>query len=227
MTLYTALGNYEYRKDNYGEVVPFVIADGKEYELNLWEMICWSSLIWNIYTFTEISGIFYRKERDAHILGDQPCEYYLDSLESKGLIVVGHGDTGMDALHDLLTHLYVVPIHSGLFTKVSAFLHLTFCKGIPYKVTRHIFDRVPMDESEKMIWKLTNQNRLSVGELTKCVECGIVDVSTDEKLVDALYDDEDTTYKNIGDIFRSSDSHIPVLSAVSTLYLNRQILFER
>ena len=149
MTLYTALGKYEYRTNNRGEKVPFIISEGKEYELSLWEMICWSSLMWNIYTFDEISRIFYKKERDAHILGDQPCEYYLDNLESQGLIAVGHGDTGMDALHDLLTHLYVVPIHSGLFTKVTAFLHLTFCKSIPYQVTKHIFDQIPMNENEQ------------------------------------------------------------------------------
>lgn len=227
MTLYTAIGKYELRKNNHGEKVPFIIIKGKEYELNLWEMICWSSLMWNICTFDEISRIFYKKERDAHVLGDQPCEYYLDELESKGLIASGHGATGMDALHDLLTHLYVIPVEANWGTKISAFFHLTFVKGIPYKVTRHIFDKVPMNAGEQKVWYLTRQNRLSVGELTKCVECGIMDVSTDEKLVDALYNDDDTTYKNIGEIFRSSNSEIPVLSAVATLYLNKQIIFER
>lgn len=227
MTLYTALGKYELRKNNRGEKVPFIISEGKEYELNLWEMICWSSLMWNICTFDEISRIFYKKERDAHILGDQPCEYYLDELESKGLIAVGHGDTGMDALHDLLTRLYVIPVEANWGTKISAFFHLTFVKGIPYKVTRHIFDKIPMNSGEQKVWYLTKQNRLSVGELTKCVECGVMDVSTDEKLVEALYNDDDTTYKNIGEIFRSSNSEIPVLSAVATLYLNKQIIFER
>ena len=75
--------------------------------------------------------------------------------------------------------------------------------------------------------KLANQNRLSVGELIKCVECSIVDVSTNDKLMDSLYDDEITTYKNIGTLFRICDACNPVLEAVSSLYLNKQILFER
>ena len=44
--------------------------------------------------------------------------------------------------------------------------------------------------------KLAGQNRLSVGELIKCIECGIVDGSTNDKLMENLYNDEITTYKN-------------------------------
>ena len=75
--------------------------------------------------------------------------------------------------------------------------------------------------------KLIGQNRLSVGELIKCIECGIVDVSTNDKLMDSLYDDDITTYKNIGTLFRTYDSCNPVLEAVATLYLNKHILFEK
>ena len=75
--------------------------------------------------------------------------------------------------------------------------------------------------------KLVGQNRLSVGEMIKCIECGIVDVSTNDKLMDSLYDDEITTYKNIGTLFRTCDSCNPVLEAVASLYLNKQIVFER
>ena len=75
--------------------------------------------------------------------------------------------------------------------------------------------------------KLVGQNRLSVGELIKCIECGIVDVSTNDKLMDSLYDDEITKYKNIGTLFRTCDSCNPVLEAAASLYLNKHILFER
>ena len=75
--------------------------------------------------------------------------------------------------------------------------------------------------------KLAGQNRLSVGEMIKCIECGIVDVSTNDKLMDSLYDDEITTYKNIGILFRTCDSCNPVLEAVTNLYLNKHILFEQ
>ena len=227
MTLYTAIGKYEFRRDKDGNKQPVIIAEEKEYTLDIWEMILWSSLIWNIHTHDEITKIFYKKEREVHVLGDLSCETYIDRLESTGLIVSGHGITAVDALHDLLSKLYVIPVTANFFTKSAAFLHLTFVKRIPYKVTKHIFDKPQFSTAEAKVMKLAGQNRLSVGELIKCVECGIMDVSTNDKLIDSLYDDDITTYKNIGTLFRTCDSCNPVLEAVASLYLNKQIVFER
>ena len=227
MTLYTAIGKYEFRRDKDGNKLPVIIAEEHEYTLDIWEMILWSSLIWNIHTHNEITKIFYKKEREVHVLGELSCDTYIDRLENAGLIVSGHGITAADALHDLLSKLYVIPVMANFFTKSAAFLHLTFVKRIPYHVTRHIFDKPQFSTAEAKIMKLAGQNRLSVGELIKCVECGIVDVSTNDKLMDSLYTDDITTYKNIGTLFRTCDSCNPVLEAVATLYLNKHILFER
>ena len=227
MTLYTAIGKYEFRRDKDGNKQPVIIAEEKEYTLDIWEMILWSSLIWKIHTHDEITKIFYKKEREVHVLGDLSCETYIDRLESTGLIVSGHGITAVDALHDLLSKLYVIPVTANFFTKSAAFLHLTFVKRIPYKVTKHIFDKPQFSTAEAKVMKLAGQNRLSVGELIKCVECGVVDVSTNDKLMDSLYDDEITTYKNIGTLFRTCDSCNSVLEVVASLYLNKQIVFER
>ena len=227
MTIYTAIGKYEFRKDTDGNKVPVIVAEDKEYTLDIWEMILWSSLIWNIHTHDEIMKIFYKKEREVHVLGELSCETYIDRLESAGLIVSGHGITAVDALHDLLSKLYIIPVKATFLSKSIAFLHLTFVKRIPSKVTRHIFDKPQFSAAEAKVMKLAGQNRLSVGELIKCVECGVVDVSTNDKLMDSLYDDEITTYKNIGTLFRTCDSCNPVLEAVASLYLNKQIVFER
>jgi len=227
MTLYTAIGRYEFRKNETGDKLPVIITEDQEYELDLWEMILWSSLIWNIHTHEEITKIFYQKEHEAHVLGELSCDTYLDRLQVQGLIVSGHGITAADALHDLLSRLYIIPVSANFLTKTAAFLHLTFTKHIPLKVTKRIFDKPDFTESEKRILRLTRQARLSVGELIKCVECGITDVSTNDKLMDALYDDDVTTYKNIGTLFRTSDACNPVLEAVASMYLNKHILFER
>ena len=183
--------------------------------------------MWNILTCEEVRNIFYAKEREMHILGELPCESYIDRLTNKGLIVSGHGITAADALHDLLSGLYVIPIKANLFSRTAAFLHLTFMKQIPYEVTKHIFDQPQFSAAEAKVMKLAKQNRLSVGELIKCVECSIVDVSSNDKLMDSLYDDDITTYRNIGTLFRTCDACNPVLEAVSSLYLNKHILFER
>lgn len=184
MTLYTAIGKYEFRKDKDGNKLPVIIAEEKEYALDIWEMIVWSSLIWNIYTVQEITKIFYKKERNIHILGELSCDTYINRLENAGPIVAGHGLTAADALHDLLSKLYVIPVTANFVTKGAAFFHLTFMKRTPYKVTRHIFDKPQFSDAEAKVMKLAAQNRLSVGELIKCVECGIVDVSTNDKLMD-------------------------------------------
>ena len=54
MKLYTALGRYTMKETASGEKIPHVIIGDTTYELDLWEMIVWSSLIWNIYTYDEI-----------------------------------------------------------------------------------------------------------------------------------------------------------------------------
>ncbi len=226
MTLYTAIGRYEMRQNKAGEKVPYVTVGSRTHELDLWEMILWSSLIWNIRTCEETRREFYRKEREAHVLGERTCEDYLERLEKRGLIACGHGATGMDALHDLLNRLYVVPATANLLTKAAAFVHLTLVKRIPLKVTRHIFDRPKFDETEKKLMRLAKQNLLSVGELVKSVECGVKDVSTNAKLMDALYNDEDTDYTNIGNRWRGCDAHPPVLCGIAELYLGKHILFD-
>ena len=128
MTLYTAIGKYEFRRDKNGNKLPVIIAEEKEYTLDIWEMILWSSLIWNIHTHDEITKIFYKKEREVHVLGELSCETYIDRLESAGLIVSGHGITAVDALHDLLSKLYIIPVKATFLSKSIAFLHLTFVK---------------------------------------------------------------------------------------------------
>lgn len=227
MTFYTAIGKYDFRKDKVGDTLLVIIAEEKEYVPDIWEMILWSNLIWNIHTHDEITKIFYKKEREVHVLGELSCDTYIDRLESAGLIVSGHGITAADALHDLLAKLYVIPITANFIVKSAAFLHLTCMKRIPYKVSKHIFDKPQFSAAEAKVMQLAVQNRLSVGELIKCVECGIVDVSTNDKLMDSLYTDDITTYKNIGTLFRGSDACNPVLEAVASLYLNKHILFER
>ena len=43
------------------------------------------------------------------------------------------------------------------------------------------------------VMALSRQALLSTAELINCAELGVRDISTDEKLMDALYNDEDTT----------------------------------
>ncbi len=74
---------------------------------------------------------------------------------------------------------------------------------------------------------LSNQALLSTAELIKCTEAGITDISTEEKLLDALYSDEDTTSDNIGMMMLTAKARESVTAAVANLYLRKQIVLER
>ena len=74
---------------------------------------------------------------------------------------------------------------------------------------------------------LSRQALLSTAELIKCAEVGVRDISTDEKLMDALYNDDDTTSDNIADMMLTAKSREWVTVAVANLYLRKQIIFER
>ena len=74
--------------------------------------------------------------------------------------------------------------------------------------------------------RLARQALMSVGELVKCMEVGAEDVSTDEKLMRALYNDDYTT-DHIADMMRTAKWRKGVTEAITNLYLRKQIIFER
>lgn len=74
---------------------------------------------------------------------------------------------------------------------------------------------------------LSRQALLSTAELIKCAELGVRDISTDKKLMDAPYDDNDTTSDNIADMMLTAKSRVRVTEEVANLYLRKQIIFQR
>ena len=74
---------------------------------------------------------------------------------------------------------------------------------------------------------LSRQALLSTAELIKCVEVGVTDVSTDEKLMSALIDNDYTTSDSIAFEMLQAEQRVPVTMAVANLYLRKQIIFER
>jgi hypothetical protein len=74
---------------------------------------------------------------------------------------------------------------------------------------------------------LAKQTQLSTAELIKCVECGVYDLSNDDKVMTALYNDDFTTCDNIGSYAKLYRHRRPVLETVANLYLRKPIIFER
>lgn len=94
LTLYTAVGKLQIRKNSAGKEYPLVMVGEKERTLTPYEMLLWSSLSWNILTFDETRALFYEREQEMHILSDLDFEYYLKRLIFRGLVVSGTGYSG-------------------------------------------------------------------------------------------------------------------------------------
>ena len=223
---YTAVGRYELRNNQNGSH-PVVILNRQEHSLSIQEMIIWSGLMWSVHTFDELKGIFHQKEREVRVLGDADFEDYLTRLERRGLIASGKGYTAIEALYSLVAKLYVIPLSESLWTKASAFLHLTFRRRIPFAVTKKIFADPHLKPEEKSLLTLAKQAALTTEDLIRCVDSNATDISTESKLMVALYPDgipdagSRTCFSEL-----TSPNRIPVTQSVVNLYLRKQILFE-
>ena len=157
----------------------------------------------------------------------RPFDECVARLVTRGLAASGTGDTTLDALYDLLGGLYVVPVSSSVLLRVWAFLKLTLHDHIPVSKAGRLFQTDRPSLEERRILNLSKQALLSTAELIKCVETKTYDVSTSDKLLTALYDDTETTSRNISFLMRNKPSTVPVLTAISNLYLRQQIIFQR
>lgn len=131
------------------------------------------------------------------------------------------------ALHDLLSSLYVVPVFSSRWIRFVAFLKFFFLDGVHFKKAKAVFNKEKLSDTEKRVMDLARQSMLSTAEIMKCVETSAYDLSGDEKIMEAIYDDDFTTSDNIGYYAQLFKQQRSVLLTVSNLYLRKLIIFER
>jgi len=226
VVFFAAAGRYELRRSPEGQY-PVVLLHDQEHALDIWEMILWSSLMWRVLTYDELHREFYAKEREVHVLSDISLEGYLERLRQRGLVVSGRGYIAREALFDLVAKLYVVPLREGLLTKLAAFLHLTFDRKVPFAVTRKIFAPPRMTSLEQQLFALAEQALLTTDELIRCVDSGATDISTEQKLLTALYPDGPPAPNEICCFdYALSPNRLKVTEAIVNLYLQKKILFE-
>ena len=225
-TLYTAVGVLKIKNDERGRY-PQITVKGKEHNVDMGEMLIWSALNWRILPLRQVKELFRNGLAQSGAKLDRPFAEYVERLITRGLIVSGSGDTDADALYDLLCDLYVIPTESSLLTKLSSFLKVVFADGVPLKSAKWIFKRGKLSGDERRVMDIVKQAFLSTAEITKCVEVGCFDVSTDDKVMLAVYDDDFTTCDNIRYYADAFQAKRPVLTAVANLYLRKQIIFTR
>lgn len=225
--LYTAVGKFHIKGSVGGMRCPLVTLGGREFILDMQEMTLWTILNWRILTEEEIYLLYEKKVQETGFFSSRSAEECVRRLVQRGLIAKGIGDTGADALYDLLSELYVIPISENLFLRVISFIRLTFFSRIPYSVTKRIFSKDKRSDSEKKVMRLANQAVLSTAEIIKCIDQNVLTFATDEDLLDVLYHDDYTTSDNIAYSVRFLPQCRPVITSVANLYLRKQIIFER
>ena len=225
--LYTAVGKFHVRGSVGNMRCPLVTIGGREFILDMQEMMLWTVLNWRILTEDEIYLLYEKKVQETGFMSARSAEECVRRLVQRGLIAKGSGDTGEDALYDLLSELYVIPISENLFLRMISFIRLTLFSRLPYSVTKKIFSKDKRNDSEKKVMRLANRAILSTAEIIKCIDQNVLSFTTDEDLLNVLYHDEYTTSDNIAYAVRSLPQCRPVITSIANLYLRKQIIFER
>ena len=225
-TLYTAIGHFQRRITAEGSY-PVIVINGQEYQADLQEMVIWTCLNWRLLSMEQLRSLYLQKTAALSLQTARSFEDCVARLVTRGLAASGTGDSAYDALYDLLAGLFVVPVSSSLLLRVLAFVKLTVRDHVPPSKARRLFQSDQPSSEEQRVLDLSRQALLSTAELIKCVETGIYDVSSDDKLLTALYDDMDTTNRNITYLMRDKPNAKPVVSAVANLYLRQQVIFQR
>ncbi len=194
--------------------------------VDIQEMAVWTVLNWRFLRLEQIEMKY------GQLAGNLPparrtLETCLNRLEVRGLIARGVGDTDFEALYDLLGGLYVIPISESIPLRAATFLKMVLLEGVAVSKARQLFQRDQPNQREAQILALSKQALLSTAELIKCAEAGVSDLSTDQKVMAALYDDDFTTCDNIRWEMMQEESRKDVTLAVANLYLRKQVIFER
>jgi len=226
-TYYTAVGHFRRKTDADGQSCPVILNNQEEYLVDMQEMTVWASLNWRIADFAQLEKEYDRLSWDCGVPAYRTLHNCLKRLVTRGLVASGAGETDFEALYNLIGGLYVAPLSESLPLRTATFLKLVFLRGIPISRAFSLFRRDQPSETEARVMALTRQEPLSTAELIKCEELGVKDVSTGEKLMAALYDDDDTTSYNIPVRMRESKNAESVTIAVANLYLRKRIIFER
>lgn len=227
MKLYTAVGRFQKKGCIGGMSYPVIFAGQQEYGVDLQEMMLWTILNRRILEAHEIEELYRSKVLEVGYDTHRSWEDCLNRLRQRGLVVSGSGETGEEALYNLLSCLYVIPVSNSILLRLITFLKLTLINGKSIPVAKRVFERYPMSDCEKQVYELSRQALLSTAEIIKCVDKKATKLTSGERILEILYDDEETTSDNIASLVRCLDSRQPVILAVANLYLSQQIIFER
>lgn len=222
ITLYTSVGRYELRKNENGEKQLIVTVDQKEMALSREELLLWSCLMWGILTKEEAKTYFLKKAERMDI-SQERFDAVLQRLEVRQLVVSAQAEKGDLALYRLLANLYVIPLESSFMVKVQAFFRFIFFEKLPLTVAKNVFQKENYTEMERRVLHLARKARLSCAEILACIANDEIDTSIGNQ--SELQ--KEKARDNLGFFLWFCDGHRKALEAISTLYLNKDIIFDK
>lgn len=222
ITLYTAVGRYELRKNKNDEKQPIVTVDQKEMALSIEELLLWSCLMWGILTKEEAKTYFLKKAERVDV-SQERFDAVLQRLEIRQLVVSAQAEKGDIALYRLLANLYVIPLESSFMVKVQAFFRFIFFEKLPLTVAKNVFQKENYTEMERRVLHLARKARLSCAEILACIANDEIDTSIGNQ--SELK--KEKARDNLGFFLWFCDGHRKALEAISTLYLNKDIIFDK
>lgn len=225
--LYTAVGIFKLKNQGKNNVYPTVILSGKECRLDVQEMMIWSALNWRITNDKQLHTYYSEQEKKSGVVFSRSYTDTLNRLIVRGLVASGRGENGEEALYDLISGLYIIPLYQSPVIRIISFLRMVFIFKLPYEKAKVLFERDKKNKNERRIMKLAFSAPMSTAEIVKCIDKNIDFILNEDDVMEFLYDDKFTTSENIAESVRGLSSVRTVLTAVSNLYLRRQILFER
>lgn len=225
--LYTTAGIFKLKNAGRNNCYPTVVLSDRECSLDMQEMLLWTVMNRRILTYEEIKKLYEKKEKELSFVGSRSFEVTLKRLEMRGLAASGGGKTGYEALYNLLSKLYIIPIKNNIFVRLYSFLRMRLLFGIPHKKAKSVFKKDRRTAIEKRVMKLAFETPLSAAEIIKCVDKGVLGFGDEDEMINFLYDDRDTNSENIAEYTRGLSASRPVIASVANLYLRQQILFER
>lgn len=225
--LYTAVGIFKLKNQGKNNVYPTVILSGNECRLDVQEMMIWSALNWRITDDKQLHTYYSEQKKKSGVVFSRSYTDTLNRLIVRGLVASGRGENGEEALYDLISGLYIIPLYQSPFIRIISFLRMVFIFKLPYEKAKVLFERDKKNKNERRIMKLAFSAPMSTAEIVKCIDKNIDFILNEDDVMEFLYDDKFTTSENIAESVRGLSSVRTVLTAVSNLYLRRQILFER
>ena len=226
-TLFTAVGRLTRTKDQHGIDCPMIILGGKEYMLDLQELLLWTCLNWRIVKKDEIAVLYDKLSNGSGYVPSRTLDACVNRMITRGLIVSGTGETEYDALYDLLSAMYIIPICGKPLLQFLTVARLVLLNQVKFSIARRILRQDQKSEDEKRVMDLARQALLSTAEIIRCIEMDVTNLPNNDSIMEAIYNDRETTSDNIGDLVKTAPCTREVLVAVANLYLRKQLIFDR